>query len=81
MSSRKTIQRMSHPAYSPDIAASDCFPFGCIKRKFTKYIIPDSQSLKSAITHLIGEIGQKILIAVFETRINRLERVSEHDGE
>jgi hypothetical protein len=57
---------MPHPAYSPNLAPSDLF-FGYIKRKLTEYEIPDRESLKSAITHMFGEIGQDTFILIFET--------------
>jgi hypothetical protein len=64
MFSRKTIQRIPHPADSPDLAPSTFFLFGYIKRKLTEYGIPDLQSLKSAITHNFDEIGREILITL-----------------
>jgi hypothetical protein len=58
---------------SLDLAPRDFFLFGYIKRKLTEYDIPDWQSLRSAITHLFDEIGHKILIAFFETSIDRFD--------
>jgi hypothetical protein len=72
---------MPHPAYIPDFAPSDFFLFGYIKRQFTEYNIPDRQSLKNAITRIFDKIGQETLIAIFETWINRLKWVIEHEGE
>jgi hypothetical protein len=69
----KKIQRTPHPTYSPDLAPSDFFLFGYIKRELTEYHIPDRESLKSAITHILDEIGQETLITVFETWISRFE--------
>jgi hypothetical protein len=77
----KNIQRISHPDYSPDLAPSDFFLFGCIKQKLTENNIPDRQSLKNAIAQIFDETKQETLRAVFETWINRLEWVMEHDGE
>jgi hypothetical protein len=71
----KKIQRR------PNLAPYDFFRYGYIKRKLTEYHIPDRQSLKSALTHISAEIGQETQIAVFETCINRLELVIEHEGE
>jgi hypothetical protein len=81
MSSRKKIQRIAHPAYSPGLPPSNFFLFGCIKRKVTEYDIADRQSLKGAITHIFDEIGQETLIAVFGTWPNRLAWVIEHERE
>jgi hypothetical protein len=67
MSSRKKIRRTPQPAYSPDLATNDFLPFGYIKRKFTKYNLPNRQSTKRAITHIFDEIRQETLIAVFKT--------------
>jgi hypothetical protein len=66
MSSRKKIQWIPYPAYSPDLAPNDFFLFSYIKRKFTEYNIPDQQSLKSVITHISDEIGQETLIVIFK---------------
>jgi hypothetical protein len=41
MSSHKKIQRIPHPAYSPDVAPYDFFLFGSIKPKLTGANIPD----------------------------------------
>jgi hypothetical protein len=81
MSSRKKIQRIPRLADSPDLAPSDLFLFGDTKRKPTEHDIPDRQSLTGAIIHISNEIGQKTLMAVFETWINRLEWVIEHEEE
>jgi hypothetical protein len=59
MSSPKKIQRMLHPAYGPDLAPSDLFLFGCVKRKLAEYDIPDRHSLKSAITHISTKPDKK----------------------
>jgi hypothetical protein len=68
----KEIQRIPHPAYGSDLAPREFF-FGPIKQKLTECNIPDRQGLKSVITHIFNEIGQKILTVVFETWINMLE--------
>jgi hypothetical protein len=67
MYSRKKIQQILHPAYSPDFAPSDFFLFGHIKRKLPECDIPTQQNVESAITHIVDEIGQETLIDVFKT--------------
>jgi hypothetical protein len=57
MSSGKNIQRILHLAYSLNLAPSDFFLFGYVKRKLTEYDTHDWQSLESAITHIFDEIG------------------------
>jgi hypothetical protein len=81
MSSPKRIQRIPHPAYNPDFAQFDFFPCDSIKRKLIDYDVLNRQSLKCAITHIFDEIGTEIFTAVFETWINRLEWVVEHERE
>jgi hypothetical protein len=81
MSSCKKIQRILHPAYSPDFAPSDFFLFGYLKRKLTEYDIPDRQNLTSVITQIFDEIGPETVMAVFETWITMLEWVIEHKRE
>jgi hypothetical protein len=73
MFSRKTIQRIPHPACSPDLPPNEFFLFEHIKRILTEYDIPGRQNLKSAITSIFHETGQRTIIAVFETWVNRLE--------
>jgi hypothetical protein len=80
MSSRRKIEQISHPAYNSDLTPSDFFPFASIKRKPTEYYVLERQSLKSAIIHIFDEIEQETLIAVFETWINGLGCVIEHEG-
>jgi hypothetical protein len=63
----KKAQRIPHPAYSPDLARSDFFLFGYVKRKLTESNIPDRRRLKSPIIHIFGEIGRETLMGVFET--------------
>jgi hypothetical protein len=73
MSSHKRIQRISHPAYNPDLAPSDFFLFDYVMQKLAEYDTPDQQSSERSIAHIFDEIGQKTLTAVFETWTNRLE--------
>jgi hypothetical protein len=77
----KEIRRTPEPVYSPDLATSDFLPFGYIRRKLTKYDVPNRQSTKRAITHIFDEIRQETPIAVFETWINRIKWVIKHKGE
>jgi hypothetical protein len=65
----------------PGLCTKGFFLFSYIKRKLTEYDIPDRQSLKYVITHIFDKIRQEILVAVFETWINRLEWVMKYEGE
>jgi hypothetical protein len=44
MSSHKKIQPIRRPARSPDLAPSDFFLFGYVKRKLTEYNLLDRQT-------------------------------------
>jgi hypothetical protein len=64
--------RTSHEVTSSSLA---------LKRKLAEYDIRDRHNLRGAITHIFDEIEQETHITVFETWINRLEWVVEHEGD
>jgi hypothetical protein len=67
--SRTKPNRVPHPAYIPDLALSDFFLFEFVKTRLQEYDIPDRETLKSAISRIVTEISQDMLVSVFEARI------------
>jgi hypothetical protein len=81
MSSRNKVPADTAPGLQPGPRTKCFFLFGYIKRKLTEYDIPGRESLKSSTTYIFDETEQETIIIVFETWINRLEWVIEHEGE
>jgi hypothetical protein len=72
---------MTHPAVTAGSHTKWFLPPWLCQAKLTEYNIPDRQNFTSAIPHILDEIEQEILMTVFETWINRLWLVIEHEGE
>jgi hypothetical protein len=73
-------KRLLHPVYSPDRAPSDFFLFGYLKEKLTAFHCTTRDELKSAIMTISNEIDRETLLAVFNSRLERLEWVIKHGG-
>jgi hypothetical protein len=74
-------ERLSHPAYSPDLAPSNFFLFGYLKEKLTDYNCETREQLKEAIIEIFNEIPQDALVSVFMLCMKRLRWVIKHEGE
>jgi hypothetical protein len=59
------VTRLQHPADSPDLALSDFFRFGYLKKKLIDFDCRSREDRKSAITSIFNEIGKETLVAVF----------------
>jgi hypothetical protein len=79
--SRTKANRVPHPAHSPDFAPSDFFLFGFVKTRLQESDIPGQEGLKCAISQILAEISQGLLISAFEAWIKRLKWVIAHRGE
>jgi transposase len=62
-----------HPPYSPDLAASEFLLFGYVKERLKEWYFHHT---RNDVTQLA-----KWLTAVFEHWMERLERVSENNGD
>jgi hypothetical protein len=58
-------ERLSHPAYSPDMTPNDFFLFGYIKGKPSDYNFESREDLLNAITEIFTGINQEVLLSVF----------------
>lgn len=72
--------KVPHPPYSPDIAPSDFYLFGDMKRKLQGKSFDDPQDLKESILRIISKISPEILNNVFKEWLKRCRSLSESDG-
>jgi hypothetical protein len=57
---------MLHPPYSPDIAPSDVFLFGCLNKKLQGFLYDSADEFFSAITDLMENLENSLLHRVFD---------------
>jgi hypothetical protein len=72
---------MPQPAYGPDLAPSDFFLFGFLKRQLQGVPFTDRDALKSTRGQIFGEIDREVLISLFVEWMERLEWVIKNGGE
>lgn len=72
---------LPHPPYSPDIAPSDFFLFGYLKRKLRDWAINSFEDLVFAISTEMIRISKEVLENVFNNWLKRLEKVITENGE
>ena len=72
--------KVPHPTYSPDIAPSDFYLFGDMKRKLQGKSFDDPQDLKESILKIISKISPEILNNVFKEWLKRCRSLSGSDG-
>jgi hypothetical protein len=70
-----------HPPYSPDLAPSDFFLFGDVKKRLKVMAFPSYEELLNAIGEVVTSIESETLTAVFEHWMERLGRVSKNNGD
>ena len=70
---------MRHPPYSPDLAPSDFWLFGYLKRQLTSY--PDSNSLQQAVTKELRAIPKDEFKKTFQKWIERMKLCVTNQGE
>jgi transposase len=63
----------AHPPYSPDLAPSDFFLFGYVKKRLKGMVFPSYEELLDAIGKVVTGIESETLTAVFEHWMKRLE--------
>ena len=77
----KKIRRLSHPAYSPDLAPSDFFLFGYLKMKLEGCVFEDEDELFAKVKEILYSIPAQYFIDAYENWIERLNEVIEREGE
>jgi hypothetical protein len=75
------MKQALHPSYSPDLAPSDVFLFGYVKRKLMKYRTETLSELLVRIRVILAEIPRETLNAVFLEWTERLQKCVQVDGE
>ncbi len=75
------IIRLDHPAYSPDLAPSDFFLFGYLKKLLEGQIFDNENELFEKIKELSYEIPTDVLKSVYDEWIKRLLIVIEREGD
>jgi hypothetical protein len=71
---------MPHHPYSPDLAPSDFYLFDTVKKKLKYEGITDEDQFSEVLVKILKAIPGEELVAVFETWLERVRRVSEGDG-
>jgi hypothetical protein len=63
-----------HPPYSPDLAPSDFYLFGCVKRPLAGLSFEDANQLLAAVESVLEGIEKVTLQAVFLEWMDRLRK-------
>lgn len=75
------IERLPHPAYSPDISPNDFFLNGYIKNKLKGKAFKSREALIDAIVEIIQKIEKNVWISAYDEWIRRLQEVIDNNGE
>jgi hypothetical protein len=75
------MKQAPYPPSSPDLAPSDFFLFGYVKRKLMEYHAESPSELLIRIRVIFSEIPRETLNAVFLDWIERLRRCIDNNGE
>jgi hypothetical protein len=79
--SRHGMKRLPHPPYSPDLAPSDFFLFGYVKKKLMGKRAESESELLVGIRVMLAEIRRDVLNAVFLEWVDRLHKCIETNGD
>lgn len=74
------IKRLDHPPYSPDLAPSDFFLFGFLKKLLEGEEFNSANELFDRVTEILNGISKSILKSVYDEWMNRLLIVQESKG-
>lgn len=74
------ITRLEHPPYSPDLAPSDFFLFGYLKKLLEGEEFNSEIQLFDRVTEILKGISKSVLKSVYEEWMNRLLIVQESKG-
>lgn len=75
------IERLPHPAYSPDIRPNDFYLYGYIKNNLKGKTFKSREALIEAIIEIIEKIDKNVCISVYDEWIRRLQEVIDNNGE
>jgi hypothetical protein len=75
------MKQAAHPPYSPDLAPSNFFLFGDVKRKLIRYHAESQSELLIRIRAILSEIPRETLNAVVLEWMERLRKCIDTNGE
>jgi hypothetical protein len=78
---QNSMQREPHPAYSPDLAPSDFYPFGYVRQLLSGCQFADQDFLLQAVSDILVGIEKVTLESVFHNWMERLCQRSASGGE
>jgi hypothetical protein len=67
------VKKAPHPPYSPDLAPSDCFLFGYVKRNLMGCHVENLSELLVRIQVILSAIPSEIFVEVFLEWIKQLQ--------
>ncbi len=75
------LTRLRHPPYSPDIAPSDFFLFGVLKRLLEGTTFTDENQISNAILSIFSSLNSVAFKRAYDEWIVRLKKVINSNGE
>jgi histone-lysine N-methyltransferase SETMAR len=75
------LRLATHPPYSLELAPSDFFLFDYVKDRLQRIVFASREELLAGISEVLDDIPPETLPRVFEYCIERLEWVSQNNGE
>ena len=75
------LTRLRHPPYSPDIAPSDFFLFGVLKRFLEGTTFTDENQISSAILSIFSNLNNVAFKRAYDEWMTRLKRIINTNGE
>ena len=77
----QSLRTAPHPPYSPDLAPSDFFLFGDVKRMLQGSEFQATEELLEAVVAILNAIPAETLIGTFHEWMNRLQTCIDTGGE
>lgn len=74
------MNRLPHPAYSPDVSPNDFFLYGFVKNQLKGMMHSTVEELKSSLSKIIEKIDESTWKSVMKEWKERLNRVIDADG-
>ena len=75
------VTKAPHPLYSPDLAPTDVFLFGDVKRQLSGCSFNSAVDLLTAVHDILDGYGRSTLISVFEEWMRRLRQCIDAEGD
>jgi histone-lysine N-methyltransferase SETMAR len=76
-----SLKRAPHPPYSPDLAPSDFYQFGCVKHQLREHKFREGAELVSAISEILNQSPTDTLVDVSDDWMRKLQRCIDISGE